>query len=156
MALQSRHPDIVQALGAPSAGKGKVTPTPTPSQSVDSRRSRGRRYGHLYVEVQLNGHAVKMEVDPSVDLVTLSSETAKALGIAVAPSDYNGTTETDGGTVKTATMILPDVRVGGIAMTDVRGLVINNGDDAPNLLGQSFLSRLSAFERKPGQLILKR
>ncbi len=53
-------------------------------------------------------------------------------------------------------MTLPDVRVGGIAMTDVRGLVINNGDEEPNLLGQSFLSRLSAFERKPGQLILKR
>jgi aspartyl protease family protein len=103
--------------------------------------------GHFIAEGAINGGPVRFVVDTGATVVALPAREAVRLGI-----DYRkgraGTTLTAGGVVPVYRVTLDRVKVGGIELLAVEGLVIEQGLDMA-LLGMSFLSRVEM--RNEGQ-----
>jgi len=103
--------------------------------------------GHFVAEGAINGGPVRFVVDTGATVVALPAHEALRLGI-----DYRkgrpGTTRTAGGIVPVFRVTLDRVKVGGIELHSVEGLVIEQGLDVA-LLGMSFLGRVEM--RNEGQ-----
>lgn len=103
--------------------------------------------GHFVAEGAVNGSPMRFVVDTGATVVALPAHEARRVGI-----DYRkgrpGTTRTAGGVVPVYRVTLDRVKVGGIELFHVDGLVIEHGLDIA-LLGMSFLSRLEM--RNEGQ-----
>jgi len=103
--------------------------------------------GHFIAEGAINGGPVRFVVDTGATVVALPAHEARRLGI-----DYRkgrpGTTRTAGGIVPVFRVTLDRVKVGGIELHSVEGLVIEQGLDVA-LLGMSFLGRVEM--RNEGQ-----
>ena len=103
--------------------------------------------GHFFAEGAINNKPVRFVVDTGATVVALPASEAVRLGI-----DYRkgrpGTTRTAGGVVPVYRVTFDTVKVGGIELHSVDGLVIEQGLDIA-LLGMSFLSRVEM--RNEGQ-----
>ncbi|HEX2333389.1 MAG TPA: TIGR02281 family clan AA aspartic protease [Burkholderiales bacterium] len=112
---------------APAADRQSVT------LAADSR-------GHFITEGAINGNPVRFLVDTGATVVALSAAEAVRLGI-----DYRkgqrGMSSTAGGMVPTYRVRLDSVRLGGIEISGVDGVVLEHGLDIA-LLGMSFLNRV--------------
>lgn len=97
-----------------------------------------------------------MMVDTGATTVALTEATARRLGIRPARTDFRYPVATANGTVMVALVELGDVRVGGITVRDVAATVVPGDALRTNLLGMSFLGRLSRFEMAGDQLVLHR
>ncbi|MEO8667795.1 MAG: TIGR02281 family clan AA aspartic protease [Bauldia sp.] len=110
--------------------------------------------GHFSTTVTINGRQIDAMIDTGATMVALNEATAGKLGIRPPRGAYTEPVSTAGGIVKAAPVILSDVRLGGIRLTAVPAIVVP-GDTLPvNLLGMSFLSRLSSFEVSRNRLVL--
>lgn len=100
-------------------------------------KSDGR--GHFLAEGAINGASTRFLVDTGATLVAIPSAEARRLGISYlnAPQMY---VKTAAGVVPAHRIKLDTVRVGGITLNTVDGVVLERGLDVI-LLGMSFLSR---------------
>jgi aspartyl protease family protein len=96
--------------------------------------------GHFVSHGAINGQSTRFLLDTGATVVSLPGSEARRLGI-----DYRkgqpGYTNTAAGPVPSWPVRLETVRLGGIELTGVEGLVIEQGLDII-LLGNSFLNRL--------------
>ncbi len=103
--------------------------------------------GHYFTEGAINGTPVRFLVDTGATLIALPGRDAVRMGI-----DYRkgprGVTNTANGLVQVYQVKLDRVRLGGIELTSVDGVVIEQGLDVA-LLGMSFLNRVEM--RREGQ-----
>jgi aspartyl protease family protein len=135
------------------AGERRVLQRGQLYQALDGASDRQRTVlaadtrGHFIAEGAINGGPVRFVVDTGATVVALPAREAVRLGI-----DYRkgrtGTTLTAGGVVPVYRVTLDRVKVGGIELLAVEGLVIEQGLDMA-LLGMSFLSRVEM--RNEGQ-----
>ena len=114
---------------APAAASGRQSAT----LSADSR-------GHFFAEAMLNGSPVRVVVDTGATMVTMPAAEAVRMGIDYQKGE-RGVTRTAGGAVPAYRVKLDTVKVGGIELNAVDGLVIEQGLDI-TLLGMSFLNRV--------------
>lgn len=119
--------------------------------NVTIRRSRGK---HFYVEALVDGQPVRFLVDTGASDVVLSPADARRLRFDLSRLTFNKLYSTANGTGTGASVRLGEVRVGPIAVRDVRASV-NGADMDHSLLGMSFLNRLSGYEVRRNSLILK-
>ncbi len=112
--------------------------------------------GHFTVEAMVNGRTVPMMVDTGATVVVISAETADRLAIHPARSDYTATLSTANGSVNAAPVTLDEIDVGGISVRNVPAVVMPPGAVPIDLLGMTYLKRLSRFEVGGGQLLLVR
>jgi len=70
-------------------------------------------------------------------------------------SEYNATVTTANGTIKAARTRIAMLEVGGLVVRDVDAMVLPDAALSENLLGLSFLSRLTRFEYANGQMVLE-
>ncbi len=150
----------------PADPVGDATPAPAaaperdaaarPSQSLNTRRMilEADPRGHFLVDASVNGRKVAAMVDTGASTVALGAETARRLGINPPKSAYTVPVSTANGIVEAANVTLSEVRVGGIRVRNVAALVVPDGLLEVNLLGMSFLSRLSKFELSGPRLVL--
>lgn len=110
--------------------------------------------GHFVADAVVEGRAVSVVVDTGASMVALTEETARRLGIRPPPSAYRQPVSTANGVVAAAPVTLSEVRLGGITIRNVGALVIPGDALDVNLLGMTFLSRLTRFEAGGGQLVL--
>ncbi|MEJ2118243.1 MAG: TIGR02281 family clan AA aspartic protease, partial [Alphaproteobacteria bacterium] len=61
---------------------------------------------------------------------------------------------TANGVARVAPVTLDSLRIGSIMLREVRAVVAEPGKMTQNLLGMSFISRLSNFELKGGTLVM--
>lgn len=114
--------------------------------------------GGLHVQAVLNGKVTDtMTWDSGADVVSLSYETGKALGIT--PTGKDPTIEmsgADGSTFKAHLIVLDSIRLGGFTMHDVDCVLLpKTRNPAPDLLGDTFQSHfLSRLDQRSGQLQL--
>src|SRR5436305_10698628 len=108
--------------------------------------------GHFVVPGTANGAPVRFLVDTGATLVVLTPSDARAAGIEPGTLVFDKAMRTANGTVPAATMVLREVRVGGISIGDVRAAV--TGKASQSVLGMSFLSRLKGFEMRQDRLTL--
>jgi aspartyl protease family protein len=110
--------------------------------------------GHFIAEGAVNGKPIRFVVDTGATVVALPASEAVRLGI-----DYRkgrpGSTRTAGGVVPVYRMVFDTVKVGGIELRAVEGLVIEQGLDIA-LLGMSFLSRVEMQNEGQTMTLLRR
>lgn len=97
--------------------------------------------GHFFGEGSINGKPIKFLLDTGATAVSMSSSEARRLGIDYV-AGREGASSTAGGVVKAWSVTLNSVKLGGITLDQVEGVVID-GDSPPMvLLGMSALNRI--------------
>lgn len=110
--------------------------------------------GHFISTARINGQRVEIMVDTGASVVALNDQTARRLGISPPSSAYNLSLRTANGVVKSAPVTLSEIRLGDVTVRNVSGTVVPDDALSINLLGMSFLRRLSGFEVDNGELVL--
>lgn len=111
-------------------------------------------YGHFHARAKINGQDVEFMTDTGATYVALSYETAIKLGIPPASLRFNGRSTTANGVAKVASVMLDVVRVDDLAIRNVEAVVAEPGRMSQNLLGMSFIGRLSGFELAKDRLVM--
>jgi aspartyl protease family protein len=112
------------------------------------------RSGHYFADATVNGIAVRVMVDTGATLVALTADTASRLGIYPSQNAYRLPIATANGATTAAAVTLDHVRLGNIDVYNVQAAVMPAGALSINLLGMSFLGKLSRFQAGGGQLVL--
>lgn len=120
--------------------------------TVALRAGTGR---HFRAVVEINGQRVQVLVDTGASDVALTKEDARRVGFDPARLTYTTPYRTANGTSFGAPVRLGSIKLGDIVVDDVPGSVAQ-GDLGQSLLGMSFLRRLSSFEVRGDEMILRR
>jgi len=144
--------DRFQGVGARVLGDlrpGSAVSGPGGSVTITRRAD-----GDFRVEAEVNGRVQQFLFDTGASSVVLTAENAAALGINPAPADFTARVSTANGLAYAAPIQLDSLRIGTITERRVNAMVARPGSLAGNLLGQTFLTRLSAYEVRGDRLIL--
>ncbi len=110
--------------------------------------------GHFFTEGMINGSTVRFVVDTGATLIALPGRDAVRLGI-----DYRkaprGTVSTANGAATVYRVKFDRVKLGGIELTSVDGVVIEEGLDTA-LLGMSFLNRVDMKREGQTMTLIRR
>ncbi len=115
-------------------------------------RADGR--GHFEADAKINNQTIPVMVDTGATSIALRFEDAQRLGLRPMPSDFTVSISTANGVVKAARVTLDEVRVGDVRVRAVEALVVPAKALGANLLGMSFIRRLSKMEMKGDRLVL--
>lgn len=110
--------------------------------------------GHFLTNAVVNGRSIEVMVDTGATVVAINAATARRLGIFLTRRDFTIPISTANGTINAAPVKLAEVRLGAISVRNVDAAVLPGEVLPVNLLGMSFLKRLSKFELAGGQLVL--
>lgn len=116
--------------------------------------TRGSSGGFL-VQGTANGEPVRFIFDTGADVVVLTAESAARIGFRPQDLRYVVQVRTANGTAMAAPVTIETLSIGDIAAPRVRALVARPGALSENLLGMSFLDRLSSYEVRNDRLILR-
>ena len=137
---------------------GLLSRQQNPNSEVQSRRSGDRvevvldqnRAGHYVATARINSRPVQVLLDTGATDVSVPASLAAGLelkrGARVLVTTANGT-------VPVYTTRLNEVRLGDIALRNVRATINPHADDDFVLLGMSFLKQLD-FSQRGGKLVL--
>jgi aspartyl protease family protein len=114
------------------------------------------RNGHYASRIEVNGRTLNALIDTGATLVILRYEDARPLGVVFPGDKFDVGVRTANGTGRARRVELRSVRLGPISINQVEALVMEQGALGTNLLGMSFLKRLSRFEVQRGTLVLER
>ncbi len=103
--------------------------------------------GHFAAAGSLNGYPVSFLVDTGATSIAISAAEAKRMGLDYRSGQAVGVS-TAGGVVPAWRVKFNTVKVGGITLNQVDGMVVETGLSVP-LLGMSFLNRMEM--RRDGQ-----
>jgi aspartyl protease family protein len=129
---------------------GRVTTTST-GEVVTVRRADGS----FILAGRANDRNLNFVFDTGASTVVLTAESARALGIQPADRDYTVAVSTANGRTTAAPVWLDSIGFGPIVEPRVRALVARPGVLRENLLGMTFLERLTSFEVRQNRLILR-
>jgi aspartyl protease family protein len=111
-------------------------------------------YGHYIVDADIGGASVELLTDTGATYVALNYETAIKLGFTAQTMRFTSRSSTANGIARVAPVTLDYVRVGSILVRDVKAVIAEPGKMTQNLLGMSFINRLSGFELRGGRLLM--
>lgn len=135
-----------------NASVGAENDDPLPGRAV---RVKAGRNGHFYLDARINGINTPFVVDTGASVVALSFESARKAGIKPKKSDFIHPVSTANGVAHAAATNISSVRYQNINVRDVRAVVLPKGAlGGANLLGNSFLSKLSEFKVRNGTLVM--
>jgi clan AA aspartic protease (TIGR02281 family) len=110
--------------------------------------------GSFAFDAVVNGSHVRMLFDTGASVVGLRAEDAERLGIPVNELTYSAQIKTANGSAAVAPVTIDSMIIGNITLRKVSGFVAKQGALPQNLLGQTFLARLSGFNVENNLLIL--
>jgi aspartyl protease family protein len=123
----------VLSMGESYTGSGNNSSKAIASLNADAS-------GHFFTTGSINGNSVNFVVDTGATLVTIGVQEADRLGI-----DYRhaprGTISTANGNTNAYRVTLNNVRIGGISLNMVQGVIVDGGGLPLVLLGMSFLNQ---------------
>jgi aspartyl protease family protein len=111
--------------------------------------------GHFIVTASINGTDVRAIVDTGATAVVLGYDDAQKVGLRPGSLDYDVQVQTANGIGKAARVTLREIEIDTVRVSDVEGLVLEDGALNGTLLGMSFLSKLRSFQVENGRLVLK-
>ncbi|MDP5362678.1 MAG: TIGR02281 family clan AA aspartic protease [Paracoccaceae bacterium] len=111
--------------------------------------------GHYHLTLDINDTPVQFVVDTGASQVVLSQRDAARIGLDLASLQYSGAANTANGVVRTAPVLLDEVRLGDITDSGVPA-VVNQGAMDASLLGMTYLGLYDRIEIANGQLVLRR
>ena len=112
--------------------------------------------GHFVFDASINGRTATLMADTGATIVVLTYEDARKIGLSPQRLDFSAQVKTANGITRVAPVMLDRVRVGSITVRNVQAAVVERDALSVNLLGMSFLGRLSRFEMSGGDLVLVR
>lgn len=115
----------------------------------------GDQRGHFHAEASIGGRRAAFLVDTGASIVALSEPDADRLGVRAGPNDPKVVLQTANGKVTGARVRLASIDIGGVRVQDVDAVILPGHALKQNLLGMSFLSRISRYEFRSGQLVLE-
>lgn len=121
-----------------------------------SAKFRRRADGTYVVSAEAHGVALKMLVDTGASWVVLTAEDGRRLGFDLDGLRYTVPVQTANGIIYAASVRLRTLTVGKISVNNVDALVARRGPLRENLLGLSFLNRLSGFDFSNGYLTFRK
>lgn len=133
---------------------GEIAPSMGIQAGLRSVKFRVGDDGHFRVDATVDGDTVRFLVDTGASLVVLSPNDARRIGLDPDKLDYSIPFRTANGTGYGAPIVLSEIQVGPIRITNVRAAV-NKTPMAVSLLGQTFLDRLSGYRVSDGTLTLE-
>lgn len=133
---------------------GVVPGRTTVSSPGEVSVSRGASGGFV-VSGEANGQPMRFIFDTGADVVVLTAENAARIGFTPETLRYVVQVRTANGTTMAAPVTIETLAVGDIAARRVRALVARPGLLSENLLGMTFLDRLSSYEVRNDRLILR-
>jgi aspartyl protease family protein len=137
--------------GKPAAPAASAAP-PANARPAETRVERSEG-GHFYVDAEVNGQLVHFVVDTGATSVALTVDDARRIGIAFSPDEFSTVGSGASGPVRGKQLTLDRVSLDGKEARAVRGAVLEGLDIS--LLGQSYLSRLSAVEMRGDSMRLR-
>jgi aspartyl protease family protein len=123
-----------------------------PGGEVTASRDPG---GHFSFRATANGKPIRIMFDTGASSVVLRAEDAASIGIRADELSYSVNVRTANGVTQAAPVTLRTLEIGGIREENVRAMVAKPGQLFENLLGMSFLERLSSYEVRGDQLVLR-
>ena len=130
----------VLSMGQSFAGGASTSDRQSVSLTADAR-------GHFAAAGSLNGYPVSFMVDTGATSIAISAAEARRMGLDYRAGRAYGVS-TAAGVVPAWRVTFNTVRVGGITLNQVEGMVLETGLNVP-LLGMSFLNRMEM--RRDGQ-----
>lgn len=109
--------------------------------------------GQFHLTARINGEDTEFLVDTGADIVALTVEDARRLGIPVDPAAFEPLMRTASGTGRGAFVELRQIEVAGHEFSNV-GAVVMEGLEV-NLLGQSVLRRFGSLEMSGDRMVIK-
>jgi len=110
--------------------------------------------GHYFVDAMVNYEEIRFLVDTGASMIALNRADAERLGIDLASLDYRYQAKTANGVARVAHVVLDEIMVGDITFEKIPAAVVDGEMDV-SLLGMSFLKRLSSFEIRDDQLVMR-
>lgn len=110
--------------------------------------------GHFLAEGAVNGGTVRFIVDTGATVIALPASDAVRLGLDYRKGQV-GTTQTAAGPAPAYRVRFDTVRVGGIELNNVEGIVIEKGLNVA-LLGMSFLNRVEMRHEGDRMTLIRR
>jgi aspartyl protease family protein len=110
--------------------------------------------GHFFTEGAINGTPVRFVVDTGATVIALPGRDAVRLGIDYLKGQ-RGVVSTANGTVAVYRVVFERVKLGGIELTSVEGVVIEEGLNIA-LLGMSFLNRVDMKREGQTMTLIRR
>jgi aspartyl protease family protein len=153
--VTARFVDGRKPAGYATAAPAAVRPT-RPDGYGGHVRIPADRAGHYASEAQINGRPLNVLVDTGASFVILRYEDARMLGLVYGSDRFDVAVQTANGAAKALRVKLHNVRLGSISLDDIDALVMEEGLLNTNLLGMSFLRRLSRYEVRGDTLVLER
>jgi len=130
-----------------------VTGTPGPSRAAQVTLMADPS-GHFVSEGSINGASIRFLVDTGATVVAIPGKDAREIGLNFSRAE-RGIAMTANGPVRTYYIKLDSVKLGGIELLNVDGMVIDGGGLTQPLLGMSFLNRLE-MRREGDSMTLRR
>ena len=150
----------VAQVRSASAWDTEVVPAGPPLHTASVERPerkvtlQANALGHFSVTADINGMPVEMMADTGATYVALTFRTALSLGLQPSELPFTKQTDTANGVTAVAPIMLDEVRIGDIVVRRVEAVVTAPGRLRQNLLGMSFINRLSRFEMSGRRLTL--
>jgi aspartyl protease family protein len=158
---------VAAAAGAWTIGKDRLravlTAAPNIAQEQASRSLPGavsvmiRRNadGNFIAQGHINSVETALLIDTGAAAVMLKPSDAEKAGIDVQSLSFTTPVQTANGTVYAAPVRLRSIDIGLLKLEDIEALVAKPGSLNENLLGMSFLRRLSSYDLKGEFLTLR-
>jgi aspartyl protease family protein len=141
--------------GLPHARSDETAPMKPMIRLMAATELKAVDNGHFVTEAEINRHTIRVLVDTGASAVALSYEDAQAAGLHPNSLDFDVPVATANGVTKAARVMLDQVEIDGVGVSDVEGMVMPRGAMEGSLLGMSFLGKLRSFKVEDGVLHLK-
>ncbi len=154
LALVIGYSERDRIQGVSSQVLGAVRPGTATTRADGAVTIIRRADGDFRVNAEVNGRPQLFLFDTGASSVVLTAENAAALGLTPALSEFTARVSTANGITYAAPVQLDSLGVGTITERRVNAMVAKPGALSANLLGQTFLTRLSGYEVRGDRLIL--
>jgi aspartyl protease family protein len=111
--------------------------------------------GHFEAQAMINGHGLGVMIDTGATSVALRFEDAARLGLHAEPEEFTVPIATANGSTRAARAILQEIRIGNIRVRNVEALIVPAKALTTNLMGMSFLKRLTKVQIAGSRLVLE-
>ena len=145
----SRHPAATQAKPAIHALAASAGHAGSGEETEIARDESGQ----FHLTAQVNGQDARFLIDTGADVVALTPEDARGLGVDFDPDAFEPIARSASGTARGMRVQLDRFQLGDEEFHDVDAIVLEGLET--NLLGQSLLRRLGKVELRGDRMVIR-
>ena len=136
------------------AGKETTAPKAAVASSGRTLKIPADASGHFITRAEINGRDVEVLVDTGATLVALPQSVARRAGLSIRKDDFTASVTTANGSIAAAPVVVKDLRLGAIRLSEVDAIVLPDASLSKALLGMSALRKLERFDISGDTLVL--